>query len=73
MVIPGVAMVEVRTSAVTEGGPGVTAVKITPLPLTGEAAKHPPSGGRDETVGGGPGVLYRRGMDDGAGIVADTV
>ncbi len=37
-VIPGVAAVEVRIS-----GPGVTSVRITPIPLTGEASKHPPT------------------------------
>jgi hypothetical protein len=37
-VIPGVATVEVRSS-----GARVTGIRITPLPLTGEAAKHPPA------------------------------
>ena len=37
-VIPGVATVEVRVS-----GAAATGVQITPIPLTGEAAKHPPS------------------------------
>jgi len=37
-VIPGVAEVEVRVS-----GAAATAVRITPIPLTGEASKHPPS------------------------------
>ncbi len=37
-VIPGVAAVEVRTS-----GAPVQSVEITPLPMTGEAAKHPPT------------------------------
>jgi hypothetical protein len=37
-VIPGVATVEIRSSAAE-----VTAIRITPLPLTGEAAKHPPA------------------------------
>jgi hypothetical protein len=37
-VIPGVAEVEVRAN-----GPAVTAIDITPLPLTGEASKHPPT------------------------------
>jgi hypothetical protein len=37
-VIPGVAEVEVRVS-----GAGAAALQITPLPLTGEASKHPPS------------------------------
>ena len=36
--IPGVAEVEVRVS-----GAAVTAMRITPTPLTGEAAHHPPS------------------------------
>jgi hypothetical protein len=37
-VIPGVAVIEVRTS-----GPTVNALSIAPTPLTGEAATHPPS------------------------------
>ncbi len=37
-VIPGVATVEVRSS-----GAAVRSMRITPIPLTGEAAKHPPS------------------------------
>lgn len=37
-VIPGVAEVEVRVS-----GAAATALRITPIPLTGEASKHPPS------------------------------
>jgi hypothetical protein len=37
-VIPGVATVEIRSS-----GAAVRSVKITPLPVTGEAAKHPPA------------------------------
>lgn len=37
-VIPGVATVEVRST-----GAPITSLQITPLPLTGEASKHPPS------------------------------
>ena len=37
-VIPGVATIEVRAS-----GPKVNAIRITPVPLTGEASKHPPT------------------------------
>jgi hypothetical protein len=37
-VIPGVATVEVRSS-----GANVSGIHITPLPITGEAAKHPPT------------------------------
>jgi hypothetical protein len=36
--IPGVAEVEIRAAS-----PGIREVRITPLPLTGEAAKHPPT------------------------------
>ena len=39
LVIPGVATVEIRSSAAS-----VTGLKITPLPVTGEASKHPPAG-----------------------------
>jgi len=38
LVIPGVATVEARVS-----GPEVSGIKITPLPLTGEASKHAPA------------------------------
>jgi hypothetical protein len=37
-VIPGVATVEVRSS-----GANVSGIHITPLPITGEASKHPPT------------------------------
>ena len=37
-VIPGVAAIEVRSS-----GAAVDGIRITPLPMTGEAAKHPPT------------------------------
>jgi hypothetical protein len=37
-VIPGVATVEVRSS-----GAPVSGIQITPLPITGEASKHPPT------------------------------
>ncbi len=38
LVIPGVATVEVRAS-----GPEVKEVRITPVPMIGEASKHPPT------------------------------
>jgi hypothetical protein len=41
-VIPGVAVIEVR-AADTAGAPAVHAIQITPTPLTGEAATHPPA------------------------------
>ncbi len=37
-VIPGVAAIEVRSS-----GAAVDSIEITPMPMTGEAAKHPPT------------------------------
>jgi hypothetical protein len=37
-VIPGIATIEVRTS-----GASVDTIRITPMPLTGEASKHPPT------------------------------
>jgi len=37
-VIPGVATVEVRSS-----GAAISLLKVTPLPVTGEASKHPPA------------------------------
>jgi hypothetical protein len=36
-VIPGVAEIEVRSQT-----PGIDRIEITPIPLTGEASKHPP-------------------------------
>ena len=36
-VIPGVADIEVRSET-----PGIDRIDITPIPLTGEASKHPP-------------------------------
>lgn len=48
-VIPGVATVEVRAS-----GAPVSAMRITPLPLTGEAAKHPPSADTMRVSGADP-------------------
>jgi hypothetical protein len=38
LVIPGVATVEVRSS-----GPEVNSIRITPVPMIGEASKHPPT------------------------------
>jgi hypothetical protein len=38
-VIPGIATLEVRTASGSE----VDDIKITPMPLTGEASKHPPT------------------------------
>lgn len=40
-VIPGVASVEVRASAIP--GAAVEGIDITPIPMSGEAAKHPPA------------------------------
>ena len=37
LVIPGVAEIEVRTQT-----PGIERITVTPVPLTGEASKHPP-------------------------------
>ena len=37
-VIPGVATVEVRSAGAT-----ISSLKVTPLPVTGEASKHPPA------------------------------
>jgi hypothetical protein len=37
-VIPGVATIEVRSS-----GAAISSMRVTPIPLTGDAAKHPPS------------------------------
>jgi hypothetical protein len=41
LVIPGVAEIEVRTVA-TGTADGVSDIEIAPIPLTGEASKHPP-------------------------------
>jgi hypothetical protein len=37
LVIPGVAEIEVRSD-----GPGVSGIQIAPIPMVGEASKHPP-------------------------------
>jgi hypothetical protein len=38
LVIPGVADIEVRSST-----PGIESITVVPIPLTGEASKHPPA------------------------------
>ena len=48
LVIPGVADIEVRAQS-----PGIDRITVTPVPLTGEAAKHPPV----------PDVMERRSAD----------
>lgn len=42
-VIPGVATIEVRASEAGSTGAHVDTLRITPVPLTGEAALHPPT------------------------------
>lgn len=42
LVIPGVATVEVRATSASGGAP-IRSISVTPLPLTGEASKHPPT------------------------------
>jgi hypothetical protein len=49
-VVPGVAVVEVRTT-----GPQIATLDVTPIPLTGEASKHPPT----------PDTMQRSGADPG--------
>ena len=46
-VIPGVATLEVRSS-----GAGVDAIRVTPIPLTGEASKNPPASDAMRRSGG---------------------
>jgi hypothetical protein len=53
LVIPGVATVEVRTTSVPAGG-AVRNISITPLPLTGEASKHPPTSDAMKTSAADP-------------------
>ena len=48
-VIPGVATVEVRSS-----GAVVSALRVTPLPVTGEASKHPPAADTMQASSGDP-------------------
>lgn len=48
-VIPGVATVEIRST-----GAHVSGIRITPLPLTGEAAKHPPAADTMKASSGDP-------------------
>lgn len=47
-VIPGVAEIEIRSAS-----PGIREIHITPIPMVGEAAKHPPT----------PDVMQRSGQD----------
>ena len=42
LVIPGVAEIEVRTEGSAPNAPTVSGVEMAPIPLTGEASKHPP-------------------------------
>ena len=48
-VIPGVAAVEIRST-----GAHVNGIRITPLPLTGEASKHPPAADTMKASNGDP-------------------
>ena len=49
VVIPGVATIEVRSS-----GAPISALTITPLLLTGEASKHPPTADAMQASGADP-------------------
>ena len=42
LVIPGVAEIEVRSEGAAPDAPSVSSIEIAPIPLTGEASKHPP-------------------------------
>jgi hypothetical protein len=42
LVIPGVAEIEVRSEGAGPGAPTVSSIEMAPVPLTGEASKHPP-------------------------------
>ena len=42
LVIPGVAEIEVRIEGSAPNAPTVSSIEIAPIPLTGEASKHPP-------------------------------
>ncbi|MGI4829210.1 MAG: hypothetical protein ACRYFU_13605 [Janthinobacterium lividum] len=48
-VVPGVAVVEVRIA-----GPTISSLEITPIPLTGEASKHPPTADAMQRSGADP-------------------
>ena len=48
-VVPGVATVDVRTL-----GPAIRSLSITPIPLTGEASKHPPTADAMQASGADP-------------------
>ena len=51
-VVPGVAVVEVRTL-----GPQVSAIRVAPVPLVGEAAKHPPTADELKRSAANPGFF----------------
>ena len=42
LVIPGVAEIEVRVDTAAPSSAAVTGIEMAPIPLTGEASKHPP-------------------------------
>jgi hypothetical protein len=42
LVIPGVAEIEVRSEGTGPDAPTVSSIEVAPIPLTGEASKHPP-------------------------------
>jgi hypothetical protein len=43
LVIPGIAEIEVRAQGSGFGGPTISDIEIAPIPLVGEASKHPPT------------------------------
>jgi hypothetical protein len=42
LVIPGVAEIEVRAEATSPNAPTISGIEVAPIPLVGEASKHPP-------------------------------
>jgi hypothetical protein len=42
LVIPGVAEIEVRAESTGQNAPTISGIEVAPIPLVGEAAKHPP-------------------------------
>jgi len=42
LVIPGVAEIEIRAEGAAPGTSSISSIEMTPIPLTGEASKHPP-------------------------------
>ena len=69
-VIPGVATLEVRSSS--KSGATVQSIRITPLPLTGEASLHPPTARPNARLSRRSRILHGLALAHGLGILAGS-